>query len=547
MAKQQRAELSTAELNDLPDSAFAYIEPGGSKDDDGKTTPRSLRHYAIHDKAHADNALARANAQISEGDDDAKGIAEKALPKIKTAVEKFAETEEKKAAAWDAQHRDEGPSYEDMRDMLSSAAAAQYDDDDDDCYVYVYDFGDDWLVYSKGGEKYRCSYTLEGDKVTLGAPEPVRAVTTYQPIQTNSAPRNPATPKRAFSSLIEQPPAHTVPVEIRMATGESTSASFTGYASVTEVAYGVRDWLGEYTETMRAGCFAKTLREQSDVPLLFNHDGVPLASTASGTSKLQEDGKGLRNDADFDLRDALTNSICVQLDRGVLNKMSFSFRTIKDAWNDEYDARDVTEAALYDTSIVTYPANPATTAELTEAMRSALGREGRSLWLADNELSVRSALPSLVQRQDVPDDADDLLERALRALAHADEVVCRSKGSHGRARTFLVAHTMVELRAGKTLSSKNEGLLKQALDALGAADKQHQKLANSHAEAAEKVANVLATANAGTSDDGQSNQSSPGGNTIAPQDGAGPRAQPNPHLLAREREQEITQLRRARR
>lgn len=30
--------------NDLPDECFAYIEPGGEKDDDGRTVPRALRH-----------------------------------------------------------------------------------------------------------------------------------------------------------------------------------------------------------------------------------------------------------------------------------------------------------------------------------------------------------------------------------------------------------------------------------------------------------------------------------------------------------------------
>lgn len=38
------AEKATAEINDLPDSAFLHIEAGGDKDRDGKTTPRSLRH-----------------------------------------------------------------------------------------------------------------------------------------------------------------------------------------------------------------------------------------------------------------------------------------------------------------------------------------------------------------------------------------------------------------------------------------------------------------------------------------------------------------------
>jgi hypothetical protein len=59
------AVWTTAYMNDLPDSAFLYIEPGGTKDSDGKTTPRSKRHFPVKDAngkvdlAHVRNALAR--------------------------------------------------------------------------------------------------------------------------------------------------------------------------------------------------------------------------------------------------------------------------------------------------------------------------------------------------------------------------------------------------------------------------------------------------------------------------------------------------------
>ena len=59
------ATWTTAYQNDLPDSAFAVILPGGEKDDDGKTTPRSLRKLPHHDAdgkldlPHLRNALAR--------------------------------------------------------------------------------------------------------------------------------------------------------------------------------------------------------------------------------------------------------------------------------------------------------------------------------------------------------------------------------------------------------------------------------------------------------------------------------------------------------
>ena len=59
------AEWTTAYINDLPDGAFLYIEPGGEKDDEGKTKPRSLRHFPFKDSGgavdlpHLRNALAR--------------------------------------------------------------------------------------------------------------------------------------------------------------------------------------------------------------------------------------------------------------------------------------------------------------------------------------------------------------------------------------------------------------------------------------------------------------------------------------------------------
>jgi len=76
-------KMSRKEINDLPDDAFAYIEPGGKKDKDGKTTPRSLRHLPIHTCNHVRNALARlSQTKISE---DAK---KKAFKKISKAAKK---------------------------------------------------------------------------------------------------------------------------------------------------------------------------------------------------------------------------------------------------------------------------------------------------------------------------------------------------------------------------------------------------------------------------------------------------------------------------
>jgi HK97 family phage prohead protease len=63
---ETRAVWSSSYVNDLPDSSFALVLPGGSKDDEGKTTPRNLRKLPHHgsdgalDGAHVRNGLSRA-------------------------------------------------------------------------------------------------------------------------------------------------------------------------------------------------------------------------------------------------------------------------------------------------------------------------------------------------------------------------------------------------------------------------------------------------------------------------------------------------------
>jgi hypothetical protein len=73
MDKAQGAKWTRKYINDLPDAAFAVVEPGGKKDGEGKTVPRGLRRLPHHnssvksptenssvDLPHLRNALARA-------------------------------------------------------------------------------------------------------------------------------------------------------------------------------------------------------------------------------------------------------------------------------------------------------------------------------------------------------------------------------------------------------------------------------------------------------------------------------------------------------
>jgi uncharacterized protein len=133
---------------------------------------------------------------------------------------------------------------------------------------------------------------------------------------------------------------------------------FTGYASVFDKPYGVRDSRGQYNETIKPGAFKKTLQEQDDVRFLVNHDGIPLARTSSGTLQLEEDDYGLFVRAELDPSNPTVAEVASAMKRGDLNEMSFAFAAIKDNFDQSGENREVNEARLFDVSVVTYPANP---------------------------------------------------------------------------------------------------------------------------------------------------------------------------------------------
>lgn len=113
LKKQSHAEWSTADINDLPDSSFAYIEDGGKKDADGKTTPRSLRHLPYKDKdgkvdlPHVRNALARLDATKIPAD------AKAGIKKKLEAILQKSKASEKHMGVFPLEFDDDGDESED--------------------------------------------------------------------------------------------------------------------------------------------------------------------------------------------------------------------------------------------------------------------------------------------------------------------------------------------------------------------------------------------------------------------------------------------------
>ena len=81
-----KAVWDTAYIDDLPDSCFLFIESGGSKDDQGKTVPRSLRHFHYKDDTGAIDLPHLRNAIARIPQSNAGGLDKSALQKRAQAI-----------------------------------------------------------------------------------------------------------------------------------------------------------------------------------------------------------------------------------------------------------------------------------------------------------------------------------------------------------------------------------------------------------------------------------------------------------------------------
>lgn len=156
---------------------------------------------------------------------------------------------------------------------------------------------------------------------------------------------------------------------------EGDALQFDGYATVYDTPYDVAGGPPYgWTEVILAGAGKRTLNTKPDVRLLVNHEGLPLARTRSGTLELTEEDRGLRTFApSLDRANPLVQEVASGMTRGDVDEMSFAFRVTRQEWNGDYTERTIIEYSLdvdgSDVSIVTYPANKATIAQIRDAVK----------------------------------------------------------------------------------------------------------------------------------------------------------------------------------
>lgn len=161
-------------------------------------------------------------------------------------------------------------------------------------------------------------------------------------------------------------------IEVRDA--DADQPVIVGYATVYEAPY---DVLGGppygWTEIISRGATARSVAAGDDVFFLHDHDGEAMARTKSGTLALESDKVGLYSEARPNMSSNTAQYVVSALKRGDLDAMSFAFRVNKQRWEDENGdetdpatapIRRIQDVTLYDTSVVKYPANPATVVSL---------------------------------------------------------------------------------------------------------------------------------------------------------------------------------------
>lgn len=142
-----------------------------------------------------------------------------------------------------------------------------------------------------------------------------------------------------------------------------------GYATVYNYSYpiGGGPESGGFSEIIARGAATKSVSEagnRDDVRLLIDHAGTPLARTKSGTLQLSSDDVGLKVRAELDPANPRVIELKSAMKRGDVDSMSFAFRAVRQSWNEDYSVRTISEVKLYDVSVVTFPANPATVVKM---------------------------------------------------------------------------------------------------------------------------------------------------------------------------------------
>jgi HK97 family phage prohead protease len=181
----------------------------------------------------------------------------------------------------------------------------------------------------------------------------------------------------------------TMSAEVRAVDTTDGSLRIAGYAATfNKEADGLN-----FREVIAPGAFTRALDTQDPVFLLVNHDmeGIPLASTQSGTLQLRQDANGLFIEAELDPANPRAQELTSALRRGDMDKMSFAFTVQPDGQTRDAGLRTITEIdRLFEVSVVTLPAYSSTSVGMRSQADTDLDLAKRKLKIKVKQHSLRN-------------------------------------------------------------------------------------------------------------------------------------------------------------
>lgn len=202
-------------------------------------------------------------------------------------------------------------------------------------------------------------------------------------------------PRSEETSMIEHRKAMataeriTMTAEVRAVSTDDGSLKIGGYAATfNQEADGLN-----FREQIAPGAFTRALASEDPVFLLVNHDmeGIPLASTQSGTLQLRQDKTGLYMEAILDPANPKAQELSSALRRGDMDKMSFAFTVSPDGQTRDAGLRTINDIErLFEVSVVTLPAYSSTSVGMRSAEEIDLELAKRKLQLKVKQRSLRN-------------------------------------------------------------------------------------------------------------------------------------------------------------
>lgn len=148
------------------------------------------------------------------------------------------------------------------------------------------------------------------------------------------------------AALVSWPAAD---LEIR---SQGDGMHFTGYAAV----FNSESEPLPFIETIESGAFSRSLGQDRDIKMFFNHNPNQLLATRkAGTLRLKEDARGLLVDADLPNTTA-GRDLAELVKRGDVDNMSFTFKKdgpTGDAWSADGSRRSLRRLKLFEVSPMT--------------------------------------------------------------------------------------------------------------------------------------------------------------------------------------------------